>query len=175
MPQAMRAPERDAGVEGERALVWIVDDSDLQAEICRTALAERYDVRVFTDGMSMLEALSGGAPDLIVLDWHMPNLSGTELCRFIREAHDPGTLPILILTVTSGDNLPDAFAAGANDFVRKPFARMELVARAQGLVRNKQIHVRLAAVERRLRVEGEFRERFIAMLAHDLRQPLNAF
>ncbi len=168
----MDLPESQAGA---RASVWLVDDSDLQAEIGRVALADHYEIRVFHDGISMLEALAGARPDLVVLDWQMPNLSGTELCRFIRETNDPGTLPILILTATSEDNLPEAFAAGANDFVRKPFLRTELVARAQGLIRNKQLYARLAEMEKRLRVEGEFRERFIAMLAHDLRQPLNTF
>ena len=175
MSATMRVPEGDVGADSAPPVVWVVDDSDLQAEVCRAALAESYEVRIFTDGMTMLEALSEATPELIVLDWQMPNLSGTDLCRFIRETHDPGALPILILTATSGDNLPEAFAAGANDFVRKPFSRTELLARVRGLVRNRQIHARLAAVERRLRVEGEFRERFIAMLAHDLRQPLNTF
>jgi signal transduction histidine kinase len=82
-------------------------------------------------------------------------------------------LPILILTAGGGDELAEAFAAGANDFVRKPYSKAELDARVAALIRNRIIHAQLAATERGLRVEAEFRERFIGMLAHDLRQPLS--
>ncbi len=159
-----------------RALVWLVDDSALQAELGRRALVDLHEVEVFSDGATMLEALSaGGQPDLLVLDWHMPNISGFDLCQFVREARDAASLPILILTASGGDNLAKALAAGANDFVRKPYSRTEFDARVAALVRTKRIHARLSEVEQRLRIEGEFRERFIGMLAHDLRQPLNTF
>jgi two-component system sensor histidine kinase/response regulator len=162
--------------DAPRGLVWVVDDSHLQSEAARRALAKDHDVRVFNDGASTLEALgSGASPDLLVLDWHMPNLSGLEVCRFVRETRDPGSLPILILTATGSADLPNALTAGANDFVVKPFCPTELLARVSALVRNKSLYARLTEMERRLRVEGEFRERFMGMLAHDLRQPLNTF
>jgi signal transduction histidine kinase len=162
--------------DAPRALVWLVDDSILQGELGRRALADAYDVTVFRDGATMLEALSAdGKPDLLILDWHMPNMAGLELCHFVRETRDPGNLPILILTATGGDDLAEAFAAGANDFVRKPYSQAEFDARVAALLRNQRIHARLVEVEQRLRVEGEFRERFIGVLAHDLRQPLNTF
>jgi signal transduction histidine kinase len=143
----------------------------------RSARSSGYEVRVFDNGPAALEALGGdGVPDLIVLDWHMPDLAGIDVCRFIRETWDSAQLPILILTATvAPDSLVEAFAAGANDFVMKPFSPAELDARVGALVRHKQLHVKLADAERRLRVEAEFRERFIGMLAHDLRQPLNTF
>jgi signal transduction histidine kinase len=157
-------------------LLWLVDDSALQAELARRALADAYDVKVFSAGTSMLEALGGGgAPDLLIVDWHMPELSGLDLCRFVRETRDAGSLPVLVLTATGADDLAAALAAGANDFMRKPFEKIEFEARVGALVRNKQIYARLSETERLLRVEGVFRERFLAMLAHDLRQPLNTF
>jgi signal transduction histidine kinase len=158
------------------ARVWIVDDSPLQGEICRSALSQ-YDVEIFGNGPAALEGLgSGAAPDLIVLDWHMPDLAGIDVCRFVRETRDSAQLPILILTATAApESLVEAFDAGANDFVMKPFSRTELNARVAALVRHKHLHFKLAQAEGRLRVEAEFRERFIGMLAHDLRQPLNTF
>ncbi len=158
-------------------LLWLVDEaSALQAERARRALADAYDVEVFGDGASMLEALGGGGtPDLLIVDWHMPELSGLDICRFVRETRDAGSLPVLILTATGAHDLAAALAAGANDFLKKPFERIEFEARVGALVRNKQIYARLSETERRLRVEGAFRERFIGMLAHDLRQPLNTF
>jgi signal transduction histidine kinase len=157
-------------------LLWLVDDSALQAELARRALADAYDVKVFSAGATMLEALGGGgAPDLLIVDWHMPELSGLDLCRFVRETRDAGSLPVLVLTATGADDLAAALAAGANDFMRKPFEQIEFEARVGALVRNKQIHARLSETERLLRLEGVFRERFLGMLAHDLRQPLNTF
>jgi phosphoserine phosphatase RsbU/P len=158
-------------------LVWVVDDSPLQCEICRTALEPLFSVRVFQGGAMVLEALgSEVAPDLVVLDWRMPDLSGADVCRFVRQTRDAAQLPVLVLTATGSDeDLVEAFAAGANDFVVKPFSSAALNARVAALVRYKQLHSRLSEVELRLRVEAEFRERFIGMLAHDLRQPLNTF
>ncbi|HYP89830.1 MAG TPA: ATP-binding protein [Polyangiaceae bacterium] len=158
------------------AVVWVVDDSRLQADVCRDALADRYGVRVFEGGAAMLEALAlGDPPQLLVLDWHMPDMSGGDVCRFVRETFDAARLPILILTATgTNESLLEGLAAGANDFVRKPFLISELNARAAALVRSAALHSKLLAVERQLRVEADFRERFMGMLAHDLRQPLNA-
>jgi signal transduction histidine kinase len=124
----------------------------------------------------MLEALSLRAPpQVLVVDWHMPDMSGADVCRFVRETLNAAQLPILILTAArSNESLLDALAAGANDFVRKPFLPSELNARVAALVRSAGLHSQLLAAERQLRVEADFRERFMGMLAHDLRQPLNA-
>lgn len=156
--------------------VWVIDDSLLQADVCREALAERFEVRIFDGGSAVLEALSlEEPPALLVLDWHMPDMSGAEVCRFVRASFDSAKLPILILTATQTDeSVLEALAAGANDFVRKPFLRLELKARAEALVRSSTLHSELLAAERQLRIEVDFRERFMGMLAHDLRQPLSA-
>jgi signal transduction histidine kinase len=157
-------------------VVWIVDDSPLQGEVCRDALAATYDVKVFEGGTAMLEALElGQPPRLLILDWHMPDMSGVDVCRFVRKTLDAARLPILILTATgTNESLLEGLSAGANDFVRKPFLSSELNARAAALVRSAALHSKLLAAERQLRVEADFRERFMGMLAHDLRQPLNA-
>jgi signal transduction histidine kinase len=159
-----------------RARVWIIDDSALQAEACRKDLEEAYDVSIYDGGASMLEALAlVDPPDLLVVDWHMPDMSGEEVCRFVRERFNSAELPILILTASgTNESLLEGLAAGANDFVRKPFAASELNARVGALLRSAALHAKLVAAERQLRIEADFRERFMGMLAHDLRQPLNA-
>ncbi len=158
------------------SLVWVIDDSRLQADICREALAGNFEVRVFDGGSAMLEALAlDEPPTLLVLDWHMPDMSGADVCRFVRSSFDSAQLPILILTATqTDDSVLEALEAGANDFVRKPFLPSELNARTAALVRASTLHSKLRAAERQLRIEVDFRERFMGMLAHDLRQPLNA-
>jgi signal transduction histidine kinase len=158
------------------ASVWVVDDSPLDRENCRRLLSAAYEVRAYAGGSEMLEALSQEpAPQLLIIDWHMPEVTGVEVCEFIRQKWDIAQLPILILTAASStDSLTRALAAGANDFVRKPFAQAEMTARVSALVNLASLHSRLVETERRLRLEAEFRERFMGMLAHDLRQPLSA-
>ena len=166
----MSAPEPTT-----RPRVWVVDDSALQREIASRVLTERCDVRAFETGAAMLEQIAlGEEVDVLVLDWHMPDMSGADVCRFVRTRLDSARLPILVVTATStSEGVLAALDAGANDFVRKPFSAEELNARVATLARTKYLHVLLLATESRLRIEAEFRERFIGMLAHDLRQPLN--
>src|SRR3954447_5064462 len=106
-----------------RPRVWIVDDSALQSDIASRVLAERCDVRTFETGAAVLERIARGeGVDVLVLDWHMPDMSGAEVCRFIRRELDSARLPILVLTAPSTrERVLAALEAGANDFVRKPF------------------------------------------------------
>lgn len=131
---------------------------------------------MFVSGATALERLSAGAaPDVLLLDWYMPDVSGLEVCTLVRQTLNASQLPIVILTAKgTKTDLLEALAAGANDFVQKPVSPPELVARVGAFVRIAQLHARLSEAERRLRVEAVFRERFMGMLAHDLRQPLNA-
>jgi signal transduction histidine kinase len=176
-PDLTSVSEQDEPVAPEAfASVWVVDDSPMQREMLRQALASRYAVTSFAGGASVLEALAAASspPHLVVLDWYMPDMSGIDVCRFVRETLDLAQLPILLLTAGgTGESLVEALAAGANDFVRKPVPELELVARVATLVRMASQHRELTIAEQKLRVEADFRERFMGMLAHDLRQPLN--
>ena len=159
-----------------RTRVWIVDDSAMQAEMVRQSLVGRCDVAVYDNGPAALEqlALTELPPDVLVLDWNMPDMTGGDVCKFVRATYDAARLPILVLTGTATrDGVLEALEAGANDFVRKPFTDAELNARVTTLARSKHLHADLMAAKQVMRVEAEFRERFIGMLAHDLRQPLN--
>ena len=151
-----------------RPSVWIIDDSRLEAQICERALSPTHDTHVFSDGAVMLERLAQDrVPDAIVVDWMMPGMSGLEVCTFVRRKLGPTELPILILT--ANNNREDRLAglgAGATDYITKPFDPEELVARLGTHVQNKRLH------DAR-REEAVFRERFIGILGHDLRQPLN--
>jgi PAS domain S-box-containing protein len=125
---------------GSRAVVWVVDDSPLDAERARQVLGQAYDVEVFADGSAMLEQLAGDhspAPDVLVLDWIMPGVSGIEVCRFLRAGHGSGPhLGILLLTMQmQTDAIVEGLAAGANDYLVKPYADPELRARVDALVR----------------------------------------
>jgi PAS domain S-box-containing protein len=119
-------------------VVWIVDDSPLDAERARIVLEGSYTVEVFSDGSTTLEQLaSGRTPDVLVLDWVMPGVSGIEVCRFLRNGSLPREqLGILLLTIqTQTEQIVEGLAAGANDYLVKPYADPELRARVDALVR----------------------------------------
>jgi two-component system phosphate regulon sensor histidine kinase PhoR len=132
----------------------VVDDSALDAERVRQALAPHYAVEVMGDGSEVLERLATrAAPDLLVLDWVMPGMTGVEVCRFLRSpgAGLPG-LPVLLLTAQRDvQQIVEGMEAGANDYLAKPFAPEELLARVGALLRTREL------LERAERAEGEVR------------------
>ncbi len=102
--------------------------------LARTLAAEGYDVTVAADGGAALLEAERAAPDVIVLDVAMPALDGLAVCRRLRSKG----LPTPILMLTARDAVPDRVAgleAGADDYLVKPFAIQELIARLRALTR----------------------------------------
>src|SRR3954471_14932893 len=85
---------------GRKRVVWIVDDSPTEAEMARRALADGPEtLEIFNDGSEVLEQLSvRPGPDVLILDWVMPGLSGIEVCEFVRKRPQTHDLAILLLT-----------------------------------------------------------------------------
>lgn len=132
------------------AVVWVVDDSPLDAERARRVLDGRYTVKVFLDGSAMLEQLATHrAPAVLVLDWVMPGVSGIEVCRFLRAGGNANAqIAILLLTMqTETQQIVEGLAAGANDYLVKPYSDPELLARVDALVRSKTLLDRAQAAE----------------------------
>jgi signal transduction histidine kinase len=123
-------------------VIWVVDDSRLDAERARRVLARDHTVQTYADGSAALEAVSAGAsPDLIVLDWVMPGVSGVDVCRFLRAA-GPHTqkIGVLLLTVQRDtEQIVEGLSAGANDFLAKPYEDEELRARVASLLRTREL------------------------------------
>jgi two-component system, OmpR family, response regulator MprA len=115
--------------------VLVVDDDYAIREALERALrANGYDVALATDGSEALRAIDEMSFDAVVLDVLMPGRNGIDLCRSLRAAGN--RVPILILTAR--DAVPDRVAgleAGADDYLVKPFALEELIARLRALVR----------------------------------------
>ena len=113
--------------------VLIVDDDPVVADLVAFRLRRMgLEVTVETDGESGLAAVHRLRPDLVVLDWLMPRMDGLEVCRTLRADADPALArtPVLMLTAKSQEpDLERGFAAGATDFVAKPFSTRELVSR----------------------------------------------
>ncbi len=147
-PETITVPDDTTYHGSRRARVWIVDDSPLEAGFAKRAL-DRFDVVVFSEGPPMVEQLaSGTSPDVLVLDWHMPGLSGVEICRYLRSNEATARLPILLLTVQSETrDVVEGLEAGANDYVKKPYAPEELVARVESLLRSTGLRRRAEEAE----------------------------
>ena len=115
--------------------VLVVDDDQAVRDSLRRSLAfNGYDVDLARDGLEALDMITKQPPDALVLDLMMPRLDGLETCRRLRSAGED--LPILVLTAR--DAVADRVAgldAGADDYLPKPFALEELLARLRALLR----------------------------------------
>jgi len=123
-----------AGSEPRDRVLVVDDDPPLRRMLERTLAAEGFEVTVAADGAGALVATERSAPDVIVLDVAMPGLDGLAVCRRLRSKG----LPTPILMLTARDAVPDRVAgleAGADDYLVKPFAVQELIARIRALTR----------------------------------------
>src|SRR6202008_4028810 len=117
------------------AKVLIVDDEPaVRAALDRALRLDRYEVEPAADGREALDLLAESRLDAVVLDVAMPGIDGLEVCRRLREAGD--RTPVLMLTARdSVDDRVTGLDAGADDYLVKPFAWPELLARLRALIR----------------------------------------
>jgi two-component system response regulator MprA len=119
-------------IMGEHILI-VEDDQGIADTLRRGLIFEGYRASVVYDGKQALATARDQPPDLVVLDWMLPGLDGLEVCKRLRAASD---VPILMLTAK--DSIPDRVVgldAGADDYLVKPFAFDELLARIRALLR----------------------------------------
>lgn len=117
--------------------ILIVEDEAPQAEMLSYNLErEGYRTRVASDGDEALAVTSEEAPDLVVLDWMLPEVSGIEVCRQLRRRVDSKHLPIIMLTARGEEtDRVRGLDSGADDYMVKPYSPGEMVARIRASLR----------------------------------------
>nr|BFE89168.1 hypothetical protein GCM10020093_117700 [Planobispora longispora]BFE89252.1 hypothetical protein GCM10020093_118540 [Planobispora longispora]BFE89407.1 hypothetical protein GCM10020093_120090 [Planobispora longispora] len=117
------------------SVLIVEDDLDIRDLTVFRLEQAGHDVRTAGDGMEALTELEANRPDIVILDWMMPGLSGPEVCRRLREM--PGMEGVVVLMLTSkaqeGD-VEEGFRAGADDYMVKPFSPRELAVRVEALL-----------------------------------------
>ncbi|MDZ7344604.1 MAG: diguanylate cyclase [candidate division KSB1 bacterium] len=127
--------------------ILVVDDVPVNVQLLTTYLTSvGYQVIAARDGEEALELVSASQPDLILLDVMMPKINGFEVCERIKKNAATRIIPVIMVTALNEiEDKIKATEAGADDFVSKPFNKLELLTRVKSLLRIKQLHDELNA------------------------------
>jgi formate hydrogenlyase transcriptional activator len=135
-----------------RRSILVVDDTAANIGFLLDTLSKAgYQVRVAPDGESALEQLQYAPPDLVLLDVMMPGIDGFETCRRLRQLPKMDKIPVVFMTALSDvQDKVRAFAAGADDYVTKPFQYEEVLARVRVHLTRRELECKLAQLNRDL-------------------------
>jgi signal transduction histidine kinase/DNA-binding response OmpR family regulator len=155
-------------------LIYIVDDEAVNRELLASMLVKQgYLVEQFAEGISALTRITQRVPDLILLDFMMPRMSGLEVCQCIRKQYDSYELPVMMLTARHMiQDIVAALGAGANDYLIKPYHDQELIARVksqlsvrQYWIANRENQKLKNEIKRRETLEDELSEMNMRLLS----------
>jgi signal transduction histidine kinase len=155
---------------GRKPRVLVAEDEADLRDYIQGTLKPHFDVVTASDGAEALVAIRSAGVDLVLTDLMMPGTSGTDLCRAIKQDARLSSTPVIVLTaLSSTDNVLDAYSAGADDFVTKPFHSRVLLARISAQLRLRAVGLQLAN-QARLATAGML----AGGVAHEVKNPLNA-
>ncbi|HEX3773200.1 MAG TPA: ATP-binding protein [Polyangiaceae bacterium] len=155
---------------GRKPRILVAEDEEDLREYIETTLKPHFDVTSVGDGAQALARLKAGRVDLVLTDLMMPGTSGTDLCRKIKQDPSWRSVPVIVLTaLSSTDNVLDAYSAGADDFVTKPFHSRVLIARINAQLKLRALGFQIAD-QARLATAGML----AGGVSHEVKNPLNA-
>ena len=130
-------------------LALVADDEKNQLELISFHLEKNgFDVITAEDGETAFELIVERRPDIIILDWMMPNDSGISICRRVRSSKELKSLPIIILSARGEDiDASHGLLSGADDYIIKPFSPIELIARIKSLLRRTTKNLESSIIE----------------------------
>jgi putative two-component system response regulator len=148
-PKRMNCMPNDQKSENRNSRILVVDDVEPNRELLEAHLiSEGYQVETACSGQEALEAVQTRAPDLILLDIQMPGMNGYQVCEKIKKRENTRLIPVVMITALR--ELEDkirAIEAGAEDFISKPFNKLEVLARVRSLLKVKHLNDQLDTAE----------------------------
>lgn len=164
LPEGPGADTSESAPGRPQAVVLVVDDQQANVRMVGALLTRSgYEVLPALGGAEGLELARNNKPDVVLLDMKMPGMDGFEVLKQLRETPETRDLPIIFLTADNDrENLIRAFAAGAIDYITKPFVAEELLARVL-------THVDLKRSRDALRRFAQEKQEMAELVAHDLR------
>ena len=123
-----------------KSVLVVDDDPDIRELITWKLGQAGYMTLVAGDGEAGLAAVAAGdgegrAPDLILVDWMMPKMSGIDVCRVLRQNPATARIPVILLTANAQEaDVERGFAAGADDYIAKPFSPREMLSRIEAVL-----------------------------------------
>lgn len=126
----------------KKPVILIVDDNKVNIELLRAQLKPyNYEIDTALDGEEALAKITKDPPDMVLLDLMMPKISGYEVCRSIKKNKLTQFVPVIVITALQElDDKLKAIELGADDFLVKPFNKLELITRIKSLLRMKELH-----------------------------------
>lgn len=149
--------------------ILVVDDLPENVFMFQDRLEkEGYEVVTAYDGKTGVAKATSDMPDLILLDVMMPEMTGIEVCKILKQDPITADIPIIIITAKSGaDDAKEGLEAGAFDYIKKPFEKVEMLARINSALKLAEAHKQV--------VEAEKRNMYAATVGttnHKIKQPL---
>lgn len=149
--------------------ILVIDDLPENVFMLQDRLEnEGFDVITAYDGTTGIEKALSELPDLILLDIMMPDITGIEVCKYLASEINTKHIPIILVTAKSGaEDTKEGLEAGAFDYIKKPFNRIELMARIKSALKLSEAH--------KLYLESEKRNTYAATVVtanHKIKQPL---
>ncbi|HOK40994.1 MAG TPA: hybrid sensor histidine kinase/response regulator [bacterium] len=159
----------------EKSKILVIDDDNVILLLLKKILElNNFEVVTFNNGKSAIEYLKKNNIDLILLDLMMPELDGYEICKIVKSTKKLRNIPIIIMTAKSDESeIEKAINNGANDFIRKPINRYELLTRIKNLIKIKKYEIILEKRNKELKRINQLKNDFLGVVAHDLKNPLS--